>query len=194
MGSAAFDAAFRRWAPVPDPELAKAHALFQPRRVPARTLLQRAGEPSTQVSFIVRGLTRLYLLGETGVERTKAFRAEGDLVCAYAAALGGRPAREFIETLEPTELLTARREAFDELCAGHPSWAAVLAAMTERLFLDEERRHRELLTTDAAQRYHGFVAARPELAVRLTLRQIAAYVGVTPEALSRIRRADAGRA
>jgi CRP-like cAMP-binding protein len=66
--------------------------------------------------------------------------------------------------------------------------------MTEQLFLDEERRHRELLTEDATTRYRTFLATEPGLVARLTQRQVAAYVGVTPEALSRIRTALRGAA
>ncbi|MEV4759599.1 Crp/Fnr family transcriptional regulator [Micromonospora sp. NPDC049559] len=184
---AALDEGLRSWGELPDAELANAHAIFRPRRVPARTLLQRAGEPVEHVWFIVRGLTRMYYVAEGGAERTKGFRAEGELVCSYASALRGAPSRQFIETLEPTELLVAHQPAFARLRARHPAWATVLGAMTERLFLDEERRHRALLTQDAAARYHAFVTERPALAARLTQRQIAAYVGVAPETLSRIR-------
>lgn len=189
----ALDEGFRRWAPVPAAELAKAHGIFHRRWVPAKTLLQRAGAPAEQVSFIVRGVTRMFYVGEGGVERTKGFRAEGELVCSYAAALRDAPSQQFIEALEPCELLTAHRLSFGRLCAGHPAWAAVLGAMTERLFLDEERRHRQLLTEDATTRYRAFVTEQPTLAARLTQRQIAAYVGVSPEALSRIRTALAAR-
>jgi CRP-like cAMP-binding protein len=183
-----FDRAMRRWGEVPGDELAKAHRIFRPRTVPAGTLLQRAGEPSTTVSFILRGLTRVYYVRDGGAERTRAFRAEGDLVCAYAAVLRRAPSEQFIEALEPCELLTAPRAAFGELCAGHPCWAAILAAMTERLFIDEERQRQALLTDDATTRYRTFLAEQPAVAKRLSQRHIAAYVGVTPEALSRIRR------
>ncbi|WP_426512234.1 Crp/Fnr family transcriptional regulator [Dactylosporangium sp. McL0621] len=190
-GYAALDAALGRWAPIPDDELARAHRIFRAHRVPARTLLQRAGEPSDRVSLIVRGLARIYLVGDGGAERVRAFRAEGELVCAYAAALRRAPSAEFIDTLEPCELLTAARPAFEALCAGHPAWQAMLHAMHERLFLDEERRSRDLLGADAAARYRAFLAERPALAARLTQRQIAAYVGITPEALSRLRHSPA---
>ncbi|MFI5912157.1 Crp/Fnr family transcriptional regulator [Dactylosporangium sp. NPDC051541] len=188
---AALDTALRQWAPIPDAELARAHRIFRPHRVPARTLLQRAGEPSDRVSFIVRGLARIYLVAGGGTERVRAFRAEGDLVCAYAAALRRAPSAEFIETLEECELLTAARPAFAALCGGHPAWTAMLNAMQERLFLDAERRSRDLLGADAAARYRSFLTERPALAARLTQRQIAAYVGITPEALSRLRHTPA---
>jgi CRP-like cAMP-binding protein len=188
-GYAVFDRSLRRWAELSDTELAKAHAIFRPVRQPAGTLLQRAGEPSEYVSFIVRGLTRIYYLGDGGVERTKAFRAEGELVCAYSAALVRAPSEQFIETLEPCELLTAPQRAFGDLCAAEPGWAALVATLTRRLFVTGERRHQEFLVNDATARYRAFIEAEPALVRRLTQRQIASYVGVSPEALSRIRTA-----
>jgi len=190
---AALDDGFRRWAAIPDTELAKAHAVFRPVRVPARAMLQRGGEPVAHVWFVVHGLIRVLYLGASGVERTKAFRAEGELVCAYSAALRDTPSHQYIEAVEPCELLAARRTDFARLCAGHPAWTDAVGAMTERLFLDEERRHQDLLTVDATTRYRAFVAEQPALAARLTQRQIAAYVGVTPEAVSRIRAGLASR-
>ncbi|GAA4606375.1 CRP-like cAMP-binding protein [Actinoplanes octamycinicus] len=184
---AALAAGLRRWAPIPDAEMARARAVFRPRFVAAGTVLQRAGEPSADLSFVVRGLTRMTYPGAAG--RTKGFRAEGDLVCSYAAVLRGGPSQVAIDAVEDCALLTAGRAAFDRLCAGHPAWQEMLTAMTRRLFLDEERRQADLLTLDATARYQGFLQDQPGLAARLTQKQIAAYVGVSPEALSRIRHA-----
>jgi CRP-like cAMP-binding protein len=185
---ARFDEAMRAWGSLTAAELRLAHALFRPRSVPVRTVLQRPGEPPERVSFLVRGLTRMFVVTEGGADRTLGFRIEGSLVCAYAASLAGGPAMEFIETLERCELLTADRAAFHGLCARVPAWSAVLTAQTRQLLVTAQSRSRHLLADDAATRYRVFVTENPELARRLTLRQIASYVGVTPEALSRIRR------
>jgi CRP-like cAMP-binding protein len=186
-GYRALGAGLRRWADVPDAELARAYALFRPVERPARTLLQRAGEPAARVWFVVSGLTRVFSTGDDGAERTVAFRAEGELVCAYAAALSGTPSQTSIETIEPCDLLVAPRPAFAELCRDHPAWSRLVATLTERRYVDVEARTRDLLTSDATTRYRHFLRDEPVLAQRLTQKQIAGYVGVTPEALSRIR-------
>jgi CRP-like cAMP-binding protein len=178
---------FRRWGPVPDDQAELLRAAFRPVGVGRGELLVRAGERRNDVHFLVRGLVRGYVVAGSGTERTLWFRREDQLVCSYGAALRTAPAQEYIEALEPSLLLVAARPALDRLCAGHPCWAPILASQTERLYLGYERRSRGLLLDDAATRYRTFLTEQPELAARLTQRHIAAYVGVTPEALSRIR-------
>jgi CRP-like cAMP-binding protein len=181
------DAFLRGWCDFPDAELARAHHVFRPLRVPRTALLTRAGERPGRVAFIVRGLVRLVYAAADGAERAHGFRTENQLVCAYSAALRGERSQISIEALEPCSLLVASRAAFDELVTGHPCWREMIAALTEQLYLRQEDRQRELLLQDAASRYLSFVTGEPGLARRLTQAQIASYVGVTPVALSRIR-------
>jgi CRP-like cAMP-binding protein len=183
-----FERFMLRWCEFPDAEIAKARAVFEPGGVPRGALLVRAGDPPERVAFIVRGLVRLYAVGLDGTERTYGFRAEDELVCAYSAVLRGETSGMFIQALEPCSLLVASRAGFDELCAGHHSWRVLVARLTESLYVRQERRQAELLFDDATTRYRNFMVEQSALAWRLTQRQIASYVGVTPVALSRIRR------
>jgi CRP-like cAMP-binding protein len=182
-----FDAFLGGWCEFPDDELAKTRQVFRPVTVPEGGFLTRAGDRSDRVAFIGRGLVRIYYTGTDGVERAHGFRTENHLVCAYSAALRGEPAHLSIQALEPCSLLVASRAAFEQLRAGHQCWRELTRRLTEELYLRQERRQRELLLDDAATRYLSFVTEHADLARRLTQRQIASYIGVTPVALSRIR-------
>ncbi|MFC4912475.1 Crp/Fnr family transcriptional regulator [Actinomadura gamaensis] len=186
-GFAALDRYFVRLADVPRDELPRMRGVFRPVRLARGELLFRAGEPADKVAFVVEGLIALWYSAADGRERVLGFRAEDELVCAYGAVLRDSPAHATAEALEETRLLVASRPAFDELCAGHPAWGRALAKLTDRLYLQQDERQRALLMDDAETRYRDFLAAYPHLAGRLTQRQIASYVGVTPVALSRIR-------
>ncbi|MEV0650592.1 Crp/Fnr family transcriptional regulator [Phytomonospora sp. NPDC050363] len=177
----------RTWGDLPETELAKVADVFRAIDVPARTTLVMAGEQPTSVHFSVTGLVRVFYVDENGTERTKAFRGEGELVCAYTSILRRRPSNVHIETLEPSHLLVATRAHFDQLLDGHPAWRSIISRLTERLLVQEEQRHAELLRYDAGRRYENFITDNPALAARLTQRLIASYIGVTPVALSRIR-------
>ncbi|WP_188316819.1 Crp/Fnr family transcriptional regulator [Solihabitans fulvus] len=183
-----FETSVRGWGEFPDSELARARRLFRPVARPRGALLALAGEPASQVAFVARGLVRLYYADADGRERTHGFRAEGELVCAYRAALRDEPSQLSIAAVEACELLVAPFDGFRELCAGHPCWRDLVARLTEQLYVRQDRRQRELLLDDAATRYRTFVTEQAPLAARLTQRLIASYVGVTPVALSRIRR------
>lgn len=182
-----FDVFLRGRGDFPSGELAKTRRLFRPVTLARYAFLTRAGDPLDRVAFVARGLLGLHYAGRDGTERTQGFRAEGQLVCAYGAALRGEPADLFIRALEESVLLVASRTAFEGLRAGHPAWRDLTRRLTEDLYLRQERRQRELLLDDAATRYLSFLKEEPAVARRLTQRQIASYIGVTPVALSRIR-------
>ena len=175
-------------AQLPAADAERGRALFRPARVERGELLVRAGDRPERVGFVERGLFRLYQTDAAGTERTLAFRAEGELVCAYSAALRQEPSRLTIEALEPADLMIAPRSTYDALVRASLGWQALVARLTEALYLRVEQRQTELLLADATERYRLFLEGHEDLAGRLTQRQIASYVGITPEALSRIRR------
>ena len=175
-------------AQLPAADAATGRALFRPARVERGELLVRAGDRPERVGFVERGLFRLYQTDAAGTDRTLAFRAEGELVCAYSAVLRRETSQVTIEALEPAELMVAPRSAYDAMVEASAGWQQLVARLTEALYLRVEQRQTELLLADAAERYRLFLAGHEDLATRLTQRHIASYVGVTPEALSRIRR------
>jgi CRP-like cAMP-binding protein len=175
-------------AQLPTADADRGRALFRPARVERGELLVRAGDRPDRVGFVERGLFRLYRSDAAGTERTLAFRAEGELVCAYSAALRRETSQVTIEALEPAELMVAPRSAYDAMVQASAGWQQLVARLTEALYLRVEQRQTELLLADATDRYRLFLAGHGDLAARLTQRQIASYVGITPEALSRIRR------
>lgn len=173
---------------LPAEEADRGRRLFRPVRVERGELFVRQGDPPSRVALVEHGLFRLFGTDESGNERTLAFRSEGELVCAYSAALRQEPSRIAIEALEPSEVLVAERPAYDTMVAENAGWQRLMAQQTEALYLRLDQRQRELLLDDASTRYQRFVADHGALASRLTQRHIASYVGITPEALSRIRR------
>src|SRR5882757_2561727 len=96
------DAFLGRWCEFPADELARARRVFRPVTVPKGGFLTQAGDRQDRVGFIGKGLFRLYYTGVDGLERTHGFRVEGQLVCAYGAALRGEPAHVSIQALEPS--------------------------------------------------------------------------------------------
>lgn len=173
---------------LPGDEAERGRELFRPVRVGRGELFVRQGDPPNRVALVERGLFRLFGTDESGTERTLAFRAEGELVCAYSAVLRQEPSRIAIEALEPSDVMVAERPAYDVLVAENPGWQQLIAKLTEALYLRLDQRQSELLLDDATTRYRRFLADHGGVASRLMQRHIASYVGVTPEALSRIRR------
>lgn len=173
---------------LPDEEWAFAAPHFEWRRFRRGDYLARADEQMTHSHHIACGLVRLFYTSADGTEKTKGFAAEGRVVGSAASKILGDPAGFDIQALEDTETLALPFAVADLLVTRHVAWERLRRLALERLFLEKEQREKDFLTLDAMQRYRAFLARSPELAQRLALHHIASYLGITPVALSRIRR------
>lgn len=147
----------------------------------------QAGEWPAEIAYIVSGLFRVYYLSNASDERIMVFRAEGDLLAAYSSFIQHTQSRYSIQALEDSRLLCLPLGEYIRLMSRHPSLEAVEAKYVRRLYLEKEKREIELLSKDAADQYETFLQKYPKLSNRLHQYHIAAYLGITPVALSRIR-------
>jgi CRP-like cAMP-binding protein len=173
---------------LPDSEWEHAARRCELRRFERGALLARADAVMTHSFHVVAGLVRLYYTSADGREHNKGFAAEGRLVGSAASKILGQSAGFDIQALEPTTVLAMPFAVADELLDRHPAWERLRRLALERLYLEKEQREREFLLCDATERYQLFLQREPGLASRLPLLHVASYIGVTPVALSRIRR------
>lgn len=161
---------------------------FKPRKLMVGECFIEAGENSCHFAFINSGLLRFFYRQAGGREFNKSFAAENHFIGAYSAYLSNSPARFTIEALEPTILLSARLDRIVELSENYPCWESFRRLLTEQLYVRKEEREAEFLLDDAAQRYQTFQRRYPALEERIAQYHIASYIGITPVALSRIRK------
>jgi len=151
--------------------------------------------PQVFASFavITSGLLRIYYVTPAGKETTKTFREPGELIGPFAEILRRSPARTYTQALEPSEVLLAPHAAFVELAERDLAWAHVLRRVAESNYLEKDDREYDLLYLSAEQRYLKLCETRPTWVRKVRQYQLASYLGITPVALSRIRRRLKGR-
>jgi CRP-like cAMP-binding protein len=150
--------------------------------------LLREGDVAQHLLFVSRGLLRYYFLDDvTGEERTGQFFDEGQVFTDAASFLSETPATQFIEALEPGEVLRIPRAALYAGYAADHAMERFGRLMLENALVGAQRRAANLLRLSPDERYRTFVATRPEVARRVPQYLIASYLGITPEGLSRIR-------
>jgi CRP-like cAMP-binding protein len=165
--------------------LAAAADLKRPR--PGDHLL-RAGEVAGQLFFVGAGLLRYYFLDEaSGEERTGQFFDEGQVFTDAASFLLEAPATQSIQALEACEVLRLPRSAVYAAYERDHAMERFGRVMVETALVGSQRRAANLLTLPPEERYRIFVQSRQEVARRVPQYLIASYLGITPEALSRIR-------
>ncbi|MBI5962604.1 MAG: Crp/Fnr family transcriptional regulator [Chloroflexi bacterium] len=172
---------------IPNAEIEKVLGVFRVSTLQKNRFLINTGEIPTTLAFVVSGILRLYYISDSGLEFTKSFCVEGDLVAAYTALLNNEPSNLFIQALEDSKLLIANYGEYQAVTAESPCWQKVNQNIAEQLFMKKEKRESSLLLDNAQTRYMKFKDEYPNLEGRIKQRLIASYLGITPVTLSRVR-------
>lgn len=138
--------------------------------------------------FLLDGLVREYYITDDGREHAKSFVRAGSFVAAYTDHILARPSNVWIQALEETRALVFPFAAFDALREANPVWARIDRRVLEALFAHKEHREFQFLTMDASQSYRRLLDDFPGIEDLVPQYHLASYLGITPIALSRIRR------
>lgn len=147
----------------------------------------RGGEVCNHVTFINKGYTRVYnVIHEE--ELTINFAFEGNYVTDYSSFVSRQSSTDFIVAMEDVEILQMSyadmQAAFDK----YPVWQKFGRLIAEYILLFVVDRNKSLLFLSPEERYLKLLKDRPKVIAQVPLKYIASYLGVTPEALSRIRK------
>lgn len=151
-----------------------------------KEVIVEEGERDTELCFVAGGSARTYVMREDKCV-ILAFAFEGDAVSSTLGTWPGGIARNTVETMEPTTLVRIGRERMEALFAAH----AELADWGRRMGEEQLRRHEEYFADyawrDKGEQYKRMLREYPQLLQRIALKDLAAYLFITPQSLSRIR-------
>lgn len=147
-----------------------------------------AGEWKPFVYVVSTGIVKLTYLDIDGFEWIKSFIGPGDFFACPNVLVSGQPTDYFAAAVDECVLEQVDYATIKELCEQFPPWQKAIRQLLEQHIVRKEQRERELLTMTPEDRYLSFLKTYPNMAEQLQLRDIARYLGVTPEALSRIRK------
>lgn len=189
MTTAAFFAKIRTYTALSEESERAWASLLRPRRYRKDEVFIRAGDVPSAYAFVVEGLLSQHYVGPDGDLIIKYFFPENRIAASVSATLLREPSRFTIAAVEDSQVLEYDFAAFKALVRTCPDVAAFYIAYLERHWIVEKEpveiafRH-----DDALQRYRDFIRQEPELHRRLKQHHIAAWLGITPESLSRLRR------
>ena len=153
---------------------------------PKKSLLLKTGQTEKHLSFIEKGIIRFYLPKEEN-DLTFSFAFAGSFVSAYDSFLLQTSSVYQVETLSATVLWRLTYEDLQGVYANTTIGNLVGRHASEDLFLKKSKRELSLLNDTAEQRYLNLFTEQPHLLKEIPLKYIASYIGITPQALSRIR-------
>jgi CRP-like cAMP-binding protein len=169
-------------------ELARIAAVASLRKLKRHDHLLQAGEVCRAEAFVVSGLLRLYRVGPDATEYVLRFAGENWWMCDLESFHQGLPAKGAIEALEDSEVVLFSKENWDALQRDIPAFQTLHNQLISRSLEAQCDRLHSALGMPAKERYETFVKAFPGFHNRIPLRLVAAYLGVSRETLSRVRK------
>lgn len=192
MTTDAFFAKIRTYAALSEAAEHAWAALLRPRHYHRDEIFIRAGDVPTRYAFVVEGLFYQHYVGPDGDLIVKYFFPENRIAASVSATLLSEPSLFTITAIEDSSVLEYDFAAFRALAAIFPDIAAFYIRYMERHWIvEKEPDEISFRHDDAMKRYRDFIRREPELHRRLKQHHIAAWLGITPESLSRLRRAIA---
>ncbi|MET1259054.1 Crp/Fnr family transcriptional regulator [Flagellimonas sp. DF-77] len=145
-------------------------------QLPKNTILQKPGELNSKIYVIKSGLLRSYAVDTKGKEHVFMFAPEGWVIADNAPPES--PTSLFIDVLEDAVVEVRQKNLSDEQQNVGP--------LVKRLHVLQQR-VMGLMASSALERYQVFIETYPDIVQRVPQRMIASYLGVTPEALSKVK-------
>lgn len=149
-------------------------------------LIYRPGIVCNYVSYICTGLLRSYFLID-GKEVVTAFADTNSYFSDYESFLTQQPVRMYTDALEDTVVVDIDYTNLQELYSSYHDCEKIGRLIAENLFIELSNRNYDFQFDGPEKRYEKFLEQCEPIVQRIPQYMIASYIGVTPEALSRIR-------
>lgn len=157
------------------------------RQYKAKTLILRAGDVCTHSYFVESGLLRSFTINDHIVEHVMSFACAGWWIGDMYSLLSQQPGTLFIEVMEDAEVVLLSKENQEFLYAALPKLERFFRILTENSLVANQERLMDNLSLTAEERFEKFCKRYPSLIQQVPQKQIASYIGVTPEFFSKMK-------
>lgn len=171
-----------------DEEITIFKSLITIKKLAKKTLLLQAGQDCRYLNYVDTGALRSYYVDKDGKESTIMFAISDWWITDMYCYLNKKPAMTHIETIEDSTILQISRTNFDQLLETVPKFEKFFRILMQNAYTREQLRVMENLSSTAEERYQSFLVKYPQIAKQVTQKQIASYLGITPEFLSTLKK------
>jgi len=162
-------------------------ACLKEKQVPKKEFILKEGQICREINFVVSGTLRAFYLDKTGKESTIMFAVADWWVTDMFCFVNEQAAMLNIEATEDSCILQLQKEDLDRLYIEVPKFERFFRIIMQNAYIREQLRVIQGLSLSAEERYHNFLIKYPKVAQQVKQKQIASYLGITPEFLSMIR-------
>lgn len=155
------------------------------RSVKKRTILLKEGQSSNESYFVLKGCIRAYYIID-GEEKTTAFYTEMDPLTPHCV-ISKTPSQYYVSCTEDSIILVSNSDMEEEVNRKFPKFEVMCRMFSAELLAKQQIDFDEFKTSSPEQRYLNLLQKRPDLIQRVPQHQLASYLGIKPQSLSRLR-------
>lgn len=178
---------FQKMIPLTEKEQGLVCEFFKPRLYRKRQFVLQEGDVCQHFNFVVRGCLRTYTIDEKGVMHILQFASENWWASDNESFHSGMPSPLNIEAIEETMVLQITRSNLISLYKKSRKFNLIFRVLLEKAYATLQRRLLLNISSSAQEKYDSFLKTYPHLLNRLPQTQIAAFLGITPEHLSKLK-------
>jgi CRP/FNR family transcriptional regulator, anaerobic regulatory protein len=161
--------------------------LFE-RNIKRKQFILQAGDVCTHYTFVVKGCFKMYKVDTQGNEHNLQFSIENGWIGDMGSFYSEKPSELYIEAMEASIVLQIVKPDLLYLFTNYHKFNFNFRVLIENAFIRLQKRVLQNISSTAEERYLDFIQTYPSLFNRISNVQIASYLGITPEFLSKIRK------
>ncbi len=146
------------------------------------------GQSCHYISFVNSGLLRAYHINEDGKETTVMFAIADWWITDMNCFVNQQPAMLTIQAVNDSNILKLSKTDLDRLFEKVPKFERFFRIVMQNAYIREQLRGIQNLSANAHDRYHSFLSKYPQIASSISQKQLASFLGITPEFLSLLRK------
>ena len=150
--------------------------------------LLHEGNIAKEMFFICKGILKIVSINEKGNPVTQFFLKENQFCTILNSFINNVPALESIVTACDCQLIILAKEKLQTLYNRLPYLKELIDSITHQTLIEKIATRNAYMGEDATTRYLKFIQRQPDIALRVPLSDVASYLGITQQSLSRIRR------
>jgi CRP-like cAMP-binding protein len=163
-------------------------SLLESKRLAKKDCLLKEGQNCKAISYVHSGALRAFYQNKEGKESTIMFATADWWITDMYCFINQKPAMMYIEAIEDSCIFQLTKENFDQLLRNVTKFEKFFRILMQNAYIREQLRVLQNLSLPAEERYNNFLDKYPQLVQQITQKQIASYLGITPEFLSVIRK------
>ena len=163
-------------------------ALLQFKAFPRQSVILKSGNSCNTINYVNTGVLRAFYTDDKDKESTIMFAIADWWITDMHSFITQTPAMLTIEVIEDCSLAQLSKASLDKLFVDIPKFERLFRIMMQNAYIREQVRVLQNLSQSAEERYENFIRKYPQISNRVTQKQIASYLGITPEFLSALRK------